>query len=585
LAALAEDGPKPLAKPAVKSAKLEGSSKQSKPQVKKVRTASLVKGKPAAAVESAKSNTPKEDTVALLKQQLAEQQKQIEMLRQALANQKELIEREIQSATASQTAGNQQPDSGVVASLTPVIPVKPKASASNTTLPSSLAVIAQPSPGAAPVTQDQMEGYTKKVDTLGKTVDALNKGLAGFKISGDVRLRSDNIFRSTNSVAGPAQNVRGRYRVRVNVDKAVTDKIDTHVQFGSGTFNNPLTLDTDMAGNLTRGAIFLTEAYGAYHPNKHFDIRGGKMTEVFADNEQFVLDDDVRFNGFQQVIKATDPKSKVNFEFRAGQYIVTNPNVQVLPTADQCASSSPPANCAYVSAGFLPGHKVPATDMFDQGVFISANNERWGHQFSADVQLWRNPNSMQLASLAAGFPVLVNGYYGLALSGGITGTGNGTTTKGGGIYTADAFHVGRASYRIDYKGWKTSRQGFPVSITAQAARNFGADFYQNALEGAINVGETKKFGDVLFKYAYYYKEANSMISQITDDDVGTGTGVNNRVHAFRIDLGLNKYMVWQNRIYVLDALASNDPARSFFVPYQRGTATQYRYQSQLQFSF
>ena len=76
-----------------------------------------------------------------------------------------------------------------------------------------------------------------------------------------------------------------------------------------------------------------------------------------------------------------------------------------------------------------------------------------------------------------------------------------------------------------------------------------------------------------------------MISQITDDDVGTNTGVNLRTHAIRVDIGLNKYMVWQNRIYIQNELASSDKARNFFVPLQMGAATQYRYQGQLLFTF
>jgi hypothetical protein len=44
-------------------------------------------------------------------------------------------------------------------------------------------------------------------------------------------------------------------------------------------------------------------------------------------------------------------------------------------------------------------------------------------------------------------------------------------------------------------------------------------------------------------------------------------------------------MVWQNLIFVQNELAANDPARNFFVNVQKGTATQYRYQSQLQFTF
>lgn len=536
----------------------------------------------ASAEVATKSDPGANDQVTALKEQMALQQKQIEQLQKALDDQRRLLEQLLSPAAAAQQAAQpQSPNLGQVASAVPMVPAAPKAAGA--------ALAPVPNPGAAPVTQDQMQGYTQKVDALSKSLEALNKSLAGFKISGDVRLRSDNIFRSSNSVAGPQQNVRGRYRVRLNIDRKLSDQIDTHVQLGSGTFNNPLTYDTDFSGANTRGAFFLTEAWGDYHPNQHVSLRGGKMSEVFADNEQFLVDDDIRLNGFQEILKtkqyASSGLGKVVFEVRAGQYIMTNPNVQVLPSAAQCAGATPPANCAYVNAGYTPGQKVPATDMFDQGIVLSANGSKWAQQVSFDAQLWRNPNSLQLASTSAGFPLLVNGYYGVTLSGGVSGSGNGTTTSGGPILTAANYRVAKVSYRVDYEGLKSSRQGFPVYLTAQAARNFGGSFYNNALEGAINIGETKKFGDVLFKYAYYYKQANSMISQLTDDDVGTGTGVNLRTHAIRLDLGLNKWMVWQNRIYIQNELAGNDPARNFFVPLQRGAATQYRYQSQLQFSF
>ena len=76
-----------------------------------------------------------------------------------------------------------------------------------------------------------------------------------------------------------------------------------------------------------------------------------------------------------------------------------------------------------------------------------------------------------------------------------------------------------------------------------------------------------------------------MISAVADDNVGTGTGVNLKTHAIRVDLGLNKFLVWQFRVYVQNELASNDPARNFFVPVVKGTGTLYRFQSQLLFTF
>jgi hypothetical protein len=44
------------------------------------------------------------------------------------------------------------------------------------------------------------------------------------------------------------------------------------------------------------------------------------------------------------------------------------------------------------------------------------------------------------------------------------------------------YQVGRFSYRIDYKGLKSSRQNFPVYFLVQGARNFGIGFYNNAFQ-------------------------------------------------------------------------------------------------------
>ncbi|MGD0921935.1 MAG: putative porin [Terriglobia bacterium] len=528
----------------------------------------------------------KADEIALLKEQLTQQQKQIEQLRAAVDEQRQMLERALESSRAPSAEG---PNLGQVASLAPVIPIAPAAKAVSAGLSYSSSG-AQPvgaggtltpraAGGASPVTQDEMKGYTQKVDQLDKAVSVLNKGLAGFKLSGDLRLRSDNIFRSSNDVAGSQQNVRARYRLRFNVDKAVSDQIDTHLQLSSGPFNNGLTYDSDYNGTVTRGSILLSEAWGAYHPNHLLDLRGGKISEAFADNARFLIDDDVRLNGFQEIARSQSTSSslgKVTFEFRAGQYIFTNPNVQVLAS-----------NSAYATdAGYTPGRKVPSTNMFDQGIVVTASpSEHWSHQATVNFELWRNPNSIQLASLASGYALLGNPYNGVTLSGAITGTGNGTTTKGGGIFTADSFHIGQVVYRLDYQGWKSHRQGFPVSLEFHGAKNFGADFYGNALMGQISAGETKKAGDVAFKYGFFYKQANSMISQITDDDVGTGTGVNLRTHMIRFDVGINKFMAWQNMLFIQNELAANDPGRNFYVNLQRGANTQYRYQGQLQFTF
>jgi hypothetical protein len=505
------------------------------------------------------------DEVSILKQMVVEQQKQIEQLRAAIIGMKQDLERKLQPA---QTASLQTPNLGQVASLAAVIPADP--GPARAVIPALAPVTGA---GRAPATEGQMEQYTK-------TVDALSKGLAGFKFSGDLRYRFDGIFRSANAAGSPQQNARERYRLRFNVDKAVNSQLDTHIQLGSGTFNNPLTFDTDFAGVNNRGPIFISEWWAAYHPNKVLDLRGGKVPEVFADNSRFFFDDDLRLNGFQETVKVK------SIAFKAGQYILTNPNVQVLPSASACAAATPPAACAYLTAGFAPGGKVRDTNLFDQGIaFVGDIHEGWSHQFNTNLQVWRNPNGLQLASLASGFPLLVNGYYGVAGSSGPPETGTATTTKGGATFTAGNFQIGRINYRVTHTGWKTSRQGLPVWVDLQASRNFGTSFARNAWMGTLNVGEVKKFGDVRFLYQYAYKDANSMISQVTDDDLGTGTGVNIRTHGIRLDFGLNKFLEWDNKLFIQDPVRGNDPARNFFVPVPAGVNTSYRIQSEFNVKF
>lgn len=565
-------------------------------------TASATRRKGLAPQGADETNKPEADSdVAQLKEQVAQQQKQIEQLLSAVAEQKRLLQRTMQSLESSRTtqaAAATQPAfshaEGQVASLAPAIPSAPAAA------PAALLV---PSPGAAPATRAELQDTEKKLSELDKKMEGAIKSLAGFRFSGDIRFRTDGIFRSGNSAGAPVQNMRERYRTRFNIDKAISDKFDAHVQLGSGTFNNPLTLDTDFAGTVSRGPIFLTEYSVSFHPNRNFEVAAGKMSDIYADNSRYLFDDDVRFNGVQEIVRAPMESHGAHLELRFGQYILTHPNVTVLPSTSACATpapirtnplppffppppATPPANCAFLAAGYAPGGKVRDANLFHQGIgIIKENKEGWGHQFIADIQVYRNVNLIQLASTTGGFPVLVNGYYGVVLSAPVTGTGNGVTTKGGAIFTAPHFQVARLDYRLTHSGWKTSRQNVPFYLDFQTSRNVGTSFARNAFMGTVSVGEAKKLGDLRFLYQYAVKDANSMVSQFTDDDLGTGSGVNIRTHGIRVDIGFNKFLEWDNKLFIQDPVRGNDPTRKLFVPVPTGTNTSYRFQSEFLFKF
>jgi hypothetical protein len=462
--------------------------------------------------------------IQALRQQLAQQHAQIEQLRSQLDEQGKVLDRLAQAAPAA-------PQQAVAA----VAPAKP-----------------------APPADAQSVG--------------------GFKFSGDFRLRLDSVTRTGNDVAAPVQNVRGRYRLRLNIDKELDPRFRFHMQLSTGPFNNPLTLDQDMGGITARHPFSISEAYVDFRPNSRITLRGGRLAEVFADNTRFLWDDDVRFNGFNQTVALPLAKSALGFtslELRAGEYILTNPAVYILP------ASSP-----FVAAGYQTGQKVRGTDLFHPGAVLKGNlGSRWTQQIFGGVELYRNPNQIQLASTAAGFPVLVSGTLGLVLSGPLSGTGNATTASGGAIYTAPNFHISHLGYRLERKALKIGAKEMPAWLDFQVSRNHGASSLRDAFMASANLGNVVKRGDMRALYQFSIKDANSLVSQFTDDDLGTGSGVNIATHAIRFDLGLTRFLQWQNILFIQNQRRASNPSEQFFVPLGRGANATIRYQGQLAFTF
>jgi hypothetical protein len=530
------------------------------------------------------------DEITLLKEHLARQeallvaqQQQIERLSAALEEHGRILERSLAKDQSKPSAG---PVLGEYASLRPVL------AASAFTTPSPAGEV---SPArslraeSVPVTQNEFQGYTAKVDQLGKSLDGALKGLAGFKFSGDFRLRLDSTLRSSNRVAGPVQNVRGNYRLRFNLDKALNDQLAFHFQVGSGQTGNALTYNSDFGGIGARGPIFIGEAWANYRPNQHLSVRGGKIPEVLADDSRFLFKEDIRFNGFQEIVRIpfeSNPLGITAIEFKAGQYILTNPNVTIVPALPSSSSTTAAAATAYIPAGYSVGGKVRDTNLFHQGFVVSGKlGAGWRHDLTADVQLFRNPNQIALAATPVGAAVVVAPYYNVPLASPIPGTGTATTTPGGAAFTASHFQIAHLDYRLTYDGPKLMGREMPLNIEAQAARNVGASFLRNAFMGIVCLGEVRKRGDLRLLYGYAVKDANSLISELTDDYLGTTTGVNIRTHEVRVDVGLTPFLAWQNLLFIQNPLSGSDPARHFYVPIQPGAATQYRVQTQLQFKF
>ena len=208
----------------------------------------------------------------------------------------------------------------------------------------------------------------------------------------------------------------------------------------------------------------------------------GDYDKLLGNNRRFVFDDDVRFNGFnERYVYSFHNQNALrigSIEARAGQYFFSNPNVAIVTAGSPLAL-----------AGSIVGTTGRGSELFHQGlVFNQGFADKWSGQLSSDVQLYRNPNQIQLATTTAGVVLIVQNGLGLALSGPLTGVGNATTTPGGAIYSARNFQVAHGSYSLKWAGShgcgmdeKTKRLECdnPVVFNIQIARNVGIGHRQN----------------------------------------------------------------------------------------------------------
>ena len=453
---------------------------------------------------------------------------------------------------------------------------------------------AQPNPAATAVKESEAtpavanttasaEPQTPTVEQRLAKVESQALKIGPVRVSGDFRLRWDGIFRSATEPPDPplehVQNSRGRYRFRLNFDTDIHPNLSFHAQLATGPTNNPLSTNQDFTSLSARPPFSLSEVWVEYRPTKSLQLQGGRVQDVFADNSRFLFDDDIRFHGFNERYVANFKPNDAHLsslEFRAGQYIFTNPNVAVI------APNSPLAR-----AGEIVGTTGRSATLFHQGLLANQTfNKRWNSQAGADIQIYRHPNQIQLASTNDGLVLLVNPGLGIALSGPLAGTGNATTTPGGAIYTAPGFQVVRLTYRLNYAGFTRGDHAFPVAFNLQLARNVATGLNErDAMLTALQIGRITKRADTAFLYVFSIKGANALISQLTDDDLGTGTGVNIRTHHFRFEYGISRKVTFQSLFFIQNSLRRSGQFPNFFVPVGDFAPTSYRVQQQLVFSF
>jgi uncharacterized coiled-coil protein SlyX len=436
---------------------------------------------------------------------------------------------------------------------------------------------------ATPASSTAVEPEPQNVEQRLTKVEGQVMKIGPVRLSGDFRIRFDGTFRSATQPPDPplehVQNARARYRLRLNFDTDIHPNLSFHGQLATGPLNNPISTNQDFSSITARAPMSLSEAWIEYRPTKSLQLQAGRVQNVFADNSRFLFDDDVRFNGFnERYVASFKPNGAYlsSLELRAGQYILSTPNIAVI------APNSPLAR-----AGDIVGTAGRSASLFHQGFLVNQTfNKKWNGQVGADMQLYRHPNHIQLASTTDGLVLLVQPALGIALSGPLPGTGNATTTPGGVMYTAPGFQVARITYRLNYAGFTRGDHAFPVTFNVQLARNVATGLNErDAILTALQVGRISKRGDTAFLYVFSIKGANALISQVTDDDLGTGTGVNIRTNHIRFEYGIANKVTFQSLFFVQKSLRRSGQFPNFFVPLGDFAPTTYRVQQQLVFTF
>jgi putative porin len=523
---------------------------------------------PALAQEQIKPTNPATDPsvterIRVLENELERQNSKLDQLQKTIAEQQQAIQALLDKLSPQPVATTVKEPTARAATEARSISVTPSEGSSTST--------AEPQSPAQTVEQRlaKIEGDVKKIGPI--------------RLSGDFRLRFDGTFRSATTPPDPPldhiQNARARYRFRLNFDANLYDNLTFHAQLATGPVNNPLSTNQDFTSLGARPPFSISEIWVDYRPTRELQLQAGRVPDVFADNSRFLFDDDIRFNGFNErytISLKPNGLKLTNVDFRAGQYILTNPVVAVIQP-----------NSPLARAGAVVGSTGRSANLFHQGVLVNQTyNERWSSQWGGDIQLFRQPNQIQLASTQEGLVLLVQPGLGLVLSGPLPGTGNATTTPGGAIYTAPGFQVARITYRLNYAGFKYGGHDYPVRFDLHLARNVATGLNErDAMLTSLQVGRVAKRGDMMFQYVFAIKGANALVSQLTDDDLGTNTGVNIRTHHIRFDYGISRRVTFQNLIYIQNSLRRSGQYPSFFVPLGDFAPTTYRWQPQLVFTF
>jgi uncharacterized coiled-coil protein SlyX len=416
------------------------------------------------------------------------------------------------------------------------------------TLPADAAMQSKP---AEPAIEDRL----KKVETRVSEIGAI-------KFSGDLRLRSESIFGLSNSLANgdnPAvlgndlsPRHRMRIRARLQMRGTISEEFDWGLRIATGSFADNISTNQTLTDFFNRKPFALDQAFITYKPHRAPGLRlqAGKFEAPWVykfeapwGHPEMTFDNDLMVEGFNEMYSLPFKKSALKeLAFVAWQLpmlernsaFVRNSNGTVNIEQSRRGGRDLALYGGQLRARLEPNAKVAlnlsVADHYFSGTQFISPVQVFGNQLQLPLTITipangTTPAQTLTTQVSIARDLLVAGNANL----GLTNASNNATNRDGRL--ASGFNLVEAFARLELKHSKR----WPVTIVLNLVTNTqthdvvtagpgGADLVlrndeNNGFWGEVQVGQTKKRGDLAFGYTFKRIEKDAVLTPFNMSDV------------------------------------------------------------------
>ncbi len=400
----------------------------------------------------------------------------------------------------------------------------------------------------------RIEPKTSQVEERLKTVEARVADIGSIKFSGDIRLRGESFFGLTNSLpngANPAvlgNDLSARHRMRMRARLSLRGKIgeqfDWGLRFATGSLSDNNSTNQTLTDFFTRKPFSLDQAFVIYKPRRMPGLRleGGKFEPPWTFSEM-TIDGDWMVEGFNEsYTRAFKNSAFKEIAFIAWQLPFLERNSAFVRNSDGTVNTEQSRRNgrdlalygAQVRTRLEPTSKVTlnlsVADLYFSGTQFISPMQVFGSQLQLPVTI-TIPATATTPAQTVTSQVLIPREFLLTGNGnlGLSNASNNATNRDGRL--ASGFNLVDVIGQLELK----HSERFPVTLLLNfvintqthdvvATDSSGADLLLKNNEnsgfwGEIQIGKTKKSGDLLFGYTFMRIEKDAVLTPFNFSDI------------------------------------------------------------------